>query len=90
MERDKIAHQRGISAATKIAKEQSSKEIAKGLQTMKLTLNHEIDRLKTLQTKNKNIRPEEIQSALEERATLESLIKYARVRMDAMQVIIIE
>src|SRR5690606_31958441 len=43
-----------ISAATKIAKEKGSKEIAKGLQNMNLTLNHEIDRLKTLQTKNKN------------------------------------
>lgn len=79
-----------ISAATKIAKEKGSKEIAKGLQTMNLTLNHEIERLKTLQTKNKNIRPEEIQSAIEEQTTLALMIKNARVRMDAMQVIIIE
>jgi len=76
-----------ISAATKIAKEQSSKEIAKGLQTMNLTLNHEIDRLKTLQTKNKNIRLAEIESAIEEQTILASLIKNARVRMDGMQVI---
>ncbi|HLW30890.1 MAG TPA: RNA polymerase-associated protein RapA [Aequorivita sp.] len=79
-----------ISAASKIAKEQSSKEIANGLQTMNLTLNHEINRLKTLQKKNKNIRPEEIQIALEEQTTLASLIQNARVRMDAMQLIIIE
>lgn len=79
-----------ISAATKIAKEQSSKEIAKGPQTMNHTLNHEIDILKALQKKNKNIRPEEIQSALEEPIILASMIKNARVRMDAMQLIMVE
>ena len=79
-----------ISAATKIAKEQSAKEIAKGLKNMNFTLNHEIERLKTLQKKNKNIRPEEIQIALEEQITLASFIKNARVRMDAIQLIIKE
>lgn len=79
-----------ISAATKIAEVQSSKEIANGLQRMNLTLNHEIERLKTLQKKNKNIRPEEIQIALDEQVTLASLIKNARVRMDAIQLIIKE
>ncbi|MFA6402942.1 MAG: RNA polymerase-associated protein RapA [Salinivirgaceae bacterium] len=76
-----------ISAATKIAEERSKKEIANGLQRMNLTLNHEIDRLKILQIKNKNIRPEEIQIALNEQLTLTSLIKDARVRMDAIQLI---
>jgi len=79
-----------ILAATKFAEEQGAKEKAKGLQRMNLTLNHEIDRLSTLQTKNKNIRPEEIQTALTEQLTLETLIKNARVRMDAIQLILKE
>jgi len=76
-----------ISAATKIAEQQRTKEIASGLQRMNLTLNHEIDRLKILQKKNKNIRPEEIQIALNEQLTLTSLIKDSRVRLDAIQLI---
>jgi len=79
-----------ISAALKIAEERGTKEIAKGLQRMNLTLNHEIDRLKILQKKNKNIRPEEIQIALNEQQTLATLIKNARVRMDAIQLILKE
>ena len=55
---------------------------------MNLTLNHEIDRLKILQQKNKNIRPAEIQTALHEQLTLTSLIKDARVRLDAIQLIL--
>jgi ATP-dependent helicase HepA len=77
-----------ISAATKIADAQRTKKIAKGLQRMNLTLNHEIDRLKTLQQKNKNIRPEEIQIALDEQLTLTTLIQNAQVRMDAIQLIL--
>lgn len=77
-----------ISEAKKIAMKQSANEIAKGLKRMNFTLNHEIDRLKTLQRKNKNIRPEEIQIALNEQITLEALIKNARVRLDAIQLIL--
>ena len=76
-----------ISSASKIAKDLGEKEIAKGLQRMKLKLNHEIERLTTLQKKNKHIRPEEIQIAQEERTHLEALIKNARLRLDAMQLI---
>ncbi len=79
-----------ISVATKIAKEQSKNEISNGLKRMNLTLNHEIDRLQLLQKKNNNIRPEEIQIALNEQITLASLIKDARVRMDAIQLIRME
>jgi ATP-dependent helicase HepA len=77
-----------ISAAKSIAEAQCKKEIAKGLQRMNLTLNHEIDRLKILQQKNKNIRPEEIQIALDEQITLAMLIQNAQVRMDAIQLIL--
>jgi ATP-dependent helicase HepA len=76
-----------ITVATKVAKEKSTKEIASGLNRMNLTLNYEIDRLKILQEKNNNIRPEEIQIALKEQTALASLIKNARVRMDAIQLI---
>ena len=76
-----------ITVATKIANEKSTEEIANGLNRMNLTLNHEIDRLKIVQEKNNNIRPEEIQIALKEKIALASLIKNARVRMDAIQLI---
>ncbi len=76
-----------ISVAKKVAKEKSAEEITNGLNRMNLTLNHEIDRLKILQEKNNNIRPEEIQMALKEQKTLASLIKNASIRMDAIQLI---
>lgn len=76
-----------IRVATKIAEEQRTEEIANGLNRMNLTLKHEIDRLKILQDKNNNIRPEEIQIALNEQIALTSLIKNARIRMDAIQLI---
>lgn len=76
-----------ISTATKIATALAEKEIAKGLQRMKLTLNHEIDRLTALQKTNKDIRPDEIQKAMDERTTLSTIINKARVRLDALQLI---
>ncbi|HKM93375.1 MAG TPA: RNA polymerase-associated protein RapA [Prolixibacteraceae bacterium] len=76
-----------ISSATKIAKGMGENEITKGLQRMKLTLNHEIDRLTALQKRNKHIRPDEIQTAIEERSALSTMINNARVRLDAMQLI---
>jgi ATP-dependent helicase HepA len=77
-----------IAAAKKIAEKRSKIEIDKGLQHMNLTLNHEIERLKMLQRKNRNIRAEEIQIALSEQLTLASLIENARLRMDAIQLIL--
>lgn len=79
-----------ISAATEIAEEMGEKEIEKGLDRMKRTLNHEINRLTALQKKNKEIRPEEIQSAIEERNALFILIRKARLRLDAVQLIRME
>jgi len=77
-----------ITAATKIAEQKRTIEIEKGLQRMNLTLNHEIDRLKILLQKNNNIRMEEIQTALDEQKTLTMLINTARVRMDAILLIL--
>ena len=76
-----------ISSATKIAKELGEKEITKGLKRMTLKLDHEIDRLTALLKKNKDIRPDEIKAAIEERSTLSTLIKNARIRLDALQLI---
>ena len=77
-----------MAAAKDIAAAQRKKEIAKGMQHMNLTLNHEIDRLKILQQKNKNIRAEEIQTAVDEQTRLATLIRNAQVRMDAIQLIL--
>ncbi len=76
-----------ISVATTAAKKISVEEVNKGLHHMNSTLKHEIERLKTLQEKNNNIRPEEIQIAIEEQKALASLINNARVRLDAIQLI---
>ena len=76
-----------ILAATTIAKELGAKEITNGLQRMKLTLDHEINRLKTLQKANKQIRADEIQIAVDERTNLETIIENARVRLDALLLI---
>jgi ATP-dependent helicase HepA len=79
-----------ISSATEIADEMGEQEIERGLNRMKRTLNHEINRLTALQKKNKDIRADEIQAAIEERNTLFSLIKKARIRLDAVQLIRME
>jgi ATP-dependent helicase HepA len=79
-----------ISSATEIAEEMGEQEIEKGLDRMKRTLNHEINRLTALQKKNQDIRADEIQAAIEERNTLFSLIKKARIRLDAVQLIRME
>jgi ATP-dependent helicase HepA len=76
-----------ISSATEIAEKMGEQEIEKGLERIKRTLDHEINRLTALQKKNKDIRPDEIQAAVEERNTLSTLIKKARVRLDAVQLI---
>ncbi|MTI30246.1 RNA polymerase-associated protein RapA [Xanthovirga aplysinae] len=76
-----------ITAATKIAEAFGEIEISNGLQRMNLTLDHEISRLESLSKKNKHIRPEEIRMALEEQRTLASLIRNARIRLDALQLI---
>jgi ATP-dependent helicase HepA len=76
-----------ISAATKVADTLAATEISRGLQKMNLSLDHEIERMQSLQKKNENIRPEEIQAAVNEQATLAALIQDARIRLDALQLI---
>lgn len=79
-----------ISAATKIAEARRSKEIEKGMRNMTRTMTYEINRLKQLQQNNNNIRSEEIQMALAEQLALEDIIKNARLRLDALQLIVKE
>ncbi|WP_066223879.1 RNA polymerase-associated protein RapA [Formosa haliotis] len=79
-----------ISMATKITEIQRKEAIEDGLERMNNTLNHEIDRLMILKEKNSNIRLEEIEIARNAQLTLETLIKDARLRMDAIQLIRLE
>ncbi len=76
-----------ISSATKVAEELGAKEITNGLQRMKSTLDHEINRLNILQKMNKHIRPDEIEVAVEEKTALSTIIKNARIRLDALLLI---
>lgn len=76
-----------IAAATTIAERLGAAVISQGLERMNQTMNHEIDRLQSLQQKNPLIRPEEIQIALAEQTHLASLMQNARIRMDALQLI---
>ena len=79
-----------IDAATEIAEEQSAQEISRGLRRMKRKLNHEINRLESLQERNKNIRPEEVAIARKEQETLSDIINNARLRLDAILLIRLE
>lgn len=76
-----------ISAATEIAESMGMKEILQGLSHMNQSLDHEIGRLKSLQEKNKHIRSEEIQIAVEEQKNLASLMREARIRLDSLQLV---
>lgn len=76
-----------MASATKVANELGEKERSSSLQRMKLKLNHEINRLNALQKKNKHVRSDEIETAIKERTLLTSLIKNARIRLDALQLI---
>jgi ATP-dependent helicase HepA len=76
-----------ISSGMEIAEEMGEREIEKGLERMKRTLDREINRLTALQKKNKDIRSDEIQAAIEARNTLSALIQKASVRLDAVQLI---
>lgn len=76
-----------IEAAQEIAQQKQQLLIKKGLDHMNTVLKHEINRLKTLQAKNSNIRPEEIKNAVEEQSILTDLIEKANVRIDAIMLI---
>lgn len=76
-----------LSTATEIAQERAEEEIEKGMEAMNRTLDHEIHRLISLYEKNSHIRPDEIQTAIEEKKHLSHLIQKARIRLDALQLI---
>lgn len=76
-----------MEAANEFAQELADSVIERGLKRMNGTLNFEVRRLKNLQEKNNNIRPEEIEIALNEQSTLSELIKNARVRLDSLMLV---
>ncbi|MEL7530152.1 MAG: RNA polymerase-associated protein RapA [Bacteroidota bacterium] len=76
-----------IDAATAYAENLAAPIMMKSLQNMHSSLEHEINRLQALQVKNNHIRPAEIQSAMQEQSDLAALIKDARIRLDAIQLI---
>lgn len=76
-----------LAAATDVAEVLGGSEIANGLAQVNTIMGHEIERLIALHKKNKSIRLDEIKVALEEQKSLLALIKNARIRMDALQLI---
>lgn len=76
-----------MEAAAEYAEELKTVVIEGGLKQMNQQLGHEIDRLKQLQKKNKNIRNQEIALAEQEIATFSELINNAHLRMDAILLI---
>jgi ATP-dependent helicase HepA len=77
-----------LEAATRIAEHNAQAKIATALYRMNSTHDHEIQRLQTLQTKNNHIRPQEIQTAIDEQQRLKSLLLDAKIRLDAVQLIL--
>jgi ATP-dependent helicase HepA len=79
-----------VSAATEMANQQGAQLKAKGLKNMNHKLKHEIERLKRLQAKNNNIRPEEIELAQKEQTILKEVMSDARLRLDAVQLVMVQ
>jgi ATP-dependent helicase HepA len=76
-----------MSAANEHAQELGEAVMNTALRKMNATLDHEVSRLKTLQERNNEIRPAEIEIAEKEQATLSALIQEARVRLDALMLV---
>lgn len=76
-----------LQAASQIAEIRAQTKIQSGLRKMKASLDHEIDRLKSLQKKNNHVRPEEVKMAEEVRLEMSSLIREARIRLDGVMLI---
>ncbi|MEO0638371.1 MAG: RNA polymerase-binding ATPase, partial [Bacteroidota bacterium] len=76
-----------ISAATDLAELRAASHIMQGIRKMQNRLDHEINRLKSLQAVNQHIRPQEIQFAEQSKEQLKDLIQDAHIRLDALQLI---
>lgn len=76
-----------IAAAEKIAKNKSKIEIENAIGHIKPKMDHEINRLITLQNINKHVRPDEIEAAIQERTAFLAQLKNARIRLEAVQLI---
>ena len=73
-----------IDTATELAEPWAAATRAQAQQQMQRRLDHEIDRLRALQQRNPQIRPEEIELAVAVRAQLTELIAEAQVRLDGV------
>ncbi|MEO1416922.1 MAG: RNA polymerase-associated protein RapA [Bacteroidota bacterium] len=76
-----------ISAATDLAELRAASHIMQGIRKMQHRLDHEINRLKSLQAVNQHIRPQEILFAEQSKGQLKDLIQDAHIRLDALQLI---
>ena len=78
-----------VSVAQTVAEEKRTQFIQEGLNGMELNLTFEIDRLTALKQVNPDVRQEEIDLLLNHRETLTQLIGKARLRLDALRVVIL-
>lgn len=76
-----------IDAATAEAEARAASIIGASSHTMQQFMDHEIDRLRMLQQVNNNVRTEEIEQTIREKAALTEAIQQARIRLDAMRLI---
>ena len=79
-----------VSTAQMFAEEKQSQFIQKGLKGMEQNLTFEIDRLTALKDVNPDVRQEEIDLLLNHRETLTQIIGKARLRLDALRVVILK
>ncbi len=76
-----------VRASHKIAEKRARTIVSQRLQAMTHVLDHEINRLQTLQKVNHHIRPQEIELAEHQRQELAKAIQEARVRLDAVRLV---
>ena len=77
-----------LSKSRKLAEAEVQKLIAESTATMKAQLQAEIDRLEDLRQINDHVRPEEIEAAKAQMTALEEAIGSARVRLDALRLVL--
>ena len=76
-----------LEAARLIAQQQADERINQTVDEIRVTLQHEIQRMRQLQQINGNVRPEEIETAIAHESALVNAIQDARLRLDAVRLI---
>ncbi|HYF37859.1 MAG TPA: RNA polymerase-binding ATPase, partial [Prosthecobacter sp.] len=77
-----------LSKSRKLAEGEMQKLAAEATAAMKAQLQAEIDRLEDLRQINDHVRPEEIEAAKSQMAALEEAILSARLRLDALRLVL--